>query len=105
MNISIGRLPEDPQAQMVIRPDDERWQLIVDKDGFPHLYVRVKADAEGGAPACTGLLCIEDLLDEGTTIRDLMEGSFQGRLTPEEEVRAAAEFAASRAETGIPCPR
>jgi len=111
MNITIGRLESDPSAQMVIQPEDGRWQVVVDKDGYPHLYVEVNVEAgedTGGKPV-KGMFCIEDMLpcEDGvqTTIRDLMEGSFGGECTPEEKARAAEEFARGRAETGIPCPR
>ncbi len=39
-NIIIGRFESDPEAQGVIRPEDGSWQLVLDKDGIPHLYVR-----------------------------------------------------------------
>ncbi len=107
MNITIGRLPEDPSIQTAIQPEDGSWQVLVDKEGIPHFYVRVHIEAgpdTGGKPT-TGMFCIEDMLPEGETIRGLMEGAFGGALTPEEQAAAAEDFARSRAETGIPCPR
>jgi hypothetical protein len=100
-NITIGRFQEDPQAQGVIKPEDGRWQLVLDKDGYPHLYVQVRATDDEGKPAL-GMLCLEDMLP--VTVRDLMDGGeFGGRLSPEEEADAYAEFQAS--ERLIPCPR
>lgn len=101
-DIKIGRYDQDPTAQGVIRPEDDSWQLVIDKDGYPHLYVRVK-DEEG----VTGMLCIEDMLiGEGdVTIPDIMKGSFGGKLPPEEEEAAHREYMARKERTGIPCPR
>ena len=104
-NIIIGRYDKDPEAQGVIRPGDDAWQLVIDKDGIPHLYVRVKfePDTEGG-PA-TGLLCLEDMLPTGTTVRSLMDGEFGGRLSEEDSRAAVAEWQAQRDAHPIPCPR
>ena len=95
-NIIVGRYDADPEAQGVIKPEDGRWQLVIDKDGFPHLYVEVQV--EEGVP---GMLAVEDMLIEKLTVRDLMDGVFGGKLSPEEE-RAALEEYQGRA---IPCPR
>jgi hypothetical protein len=103
-NITIGRFHEDPEAQGVVRPADDSWQLVIDKDGFPHLYLRVKLDPKPGEPD-TGLLCVEDLLPAGGKIRDLMQGSYGGEISPEEEEAARAEFLAERETSGIPCPK
>lgn len=110
MNISIGRLDSDPSVQMVIQPEDRRWQLVVDKDGYPHLYIEVNVAAEDGEPARKGMLCIEDMLPDAaegipTTIRDLMDASFGDPCSPEEAAKAEVDLLRSRAETGIPCPR
>ncbi len=102
-DIKIGRFTEDPEAQGVIRPEDGAWQLVIDKDGFPHLYVRVKLDPEPGEPD-DGMLCIEDMLPADSKIRDLMTGSFGGKLSPEDE-QAAHDAYASEDRAGIPCPR
>jgi hypothetical protein len=106
LNITIGRFKEDPEAHGVIRPEDDSWQLVIDKEDVPHLYVKVALEGAAGAAPTMGMLCIEDMLPKGLTIKSLMrEGAFGGLLAPEEEAEAAAEYAASRAETGIPCPR
>lgn len=44
--ISIGRLESHPEALGVIEPESKRWQLVIDKGGFPHLYLRVDAGDE-----------------------------------------------------------
>lgn len=106
-NISIGRLADDSDAQGVIRPADESWQLVIDKDGYPHLYVRVKVgdDVGEGDFAGTGLFCVEDLMPDDAKIRDIMQSTFEGKLTPEEEEAAHAEYLESRKNNPIPCPR
>jgi hypothetical protein len=102
-NITVGRFEEDPSAQGVIRPSDESWQLVIDKDGYPHLYISVKCEEDGH----TGLLCIEDMLigNGELTIPDLMKGTFGGHLSGEEESKAMQEYLARKEKTGIPCPR
>lgn len=101
--ITVGRYDSDPTAQGIIRPADDTWQLVVDKDGYPHLYVKVNiADHDDTRD---GWFCVEDMLPEGVTIPDLMKGSFGGRLTPEEEEAAHREHLESRGRNGIPCPR
>lgn len=112
-HIKIGRLPADSDAQGVVEPADGSWQLIVDKDGYPHLYVRAVIEpgpdmpeemAKGEGPV-EGMICIEDLLPQDMKIRDLMQASFGGVLSPEEHEAAIAEYEQSRADYPIPCPR
>jgi hypothetical protein len=101
-NITIGRFQEDPQAQGVIRPEDGSWQLVIDKEGYPHLYVRVK-DEDG----VLGLLCIEDMMiGEGDiSIPELMQSTFGGKLTSEEEESAMKEWEERKERLRIPCPK
>ena len=104
-NITIGRYDSDPEAQGVIKPEDGRWQLVIDKDGYPHLYVESTLEEDDGTKV-KGMFLVEDMLLEGMTVRDLMDGGcFGGKLSPEEEAKAQLEYERSRAETGIPCPR
>lgn len=99
-NITIGRFDQDPEAQGCIRPEDGRWQLVIDRDGYPHLYVQVRI--EDGQ----GLFLLEDMLPKGLNVRELMDGGcFEGKLSPEEEALAAEEFARNREANPIPCPR
>lgn len=102
-NIKIGRFVEDPTVQGVVEPEDRSWQLVIDKDGYPHLYVAVKLEDEPGVE--TGFFCVEDLLPDDCKIKDLMQGSFGGKLPPEEEQAAYEEWIASKEKTAIPCPR
>ena len=103
LNITIGRFDADPQAQGVVRPEDGSWQVVIDKDGFPHFYIKVKCEDTGH----TGMLCLEDMLDgEGdVTIRDLMTSTFGGHLSGEEEAEALREYMERKERTGVPCPR
>lgn len=104
-NITIGRYDSDPEAQGVIKPEDGRWQLVIDKDGYPHLYVESTLENDDGSTS-KGMFLVEDMLPEHLTVRDLMDGGcFGGKLSPEEEALAQAEFEESRAASGIPCPR
>lgn len=104
-NITIGRFEKDDTAQGAITPGDKSWQLVIDKDGFPHLYVAVNIRSDAGE-LTKGMVCVEDFLIEKLTIRDLMSGGeFGGELVEDEEEAAHAEYLASREATGIPCPR
>lgn len=104
-NITIGRYDVDPEAQGVIRPQDGRWQLVLDKEGYPHLYVQINVADDQGAPT-KGLLLLDDMLPEGLSVRDLMDGGeFGGKLSPEEEKTAYDEWLARKERLGIPCPR
>lgn len=67
--------PEDPEVQAVVQPENGRWKLVVDKDGYPHLYLEVKVVDDG--ELVKGLVCVDDLLPEGLSIRALQdEGAF-----------------------------
>jgi hypothetical protein len=104
-NITIGRYDNDPEAQGCIKPEDGRWQLVIDKDGYPHLYVESTLEEDDGTKV-KGMFLVEDMLPEGMTVRDLMDGGcFGGKLSPEEEAEAQLEYEKSRAVSGIPCPR
>lgn len=104
-NIIIGRYDADAEAQGAVKASDGTWQVVIDKDGFPHFYVQVNI-REGGA-LVKGLCNLDDLLMPGIeTVRALMEeGEFGGDLTPEEVDGAVEEAAARKARLGIPCPR
>lgn len=105
-NITVGRLPEDPEAQGVIRPDDDSWQVVVDKDGFPHLMLRVKIAVPEGEPPKNGMIPLDMFLAEGTTVRDLMMSEFGGEVTDEAEIEECmADFELFKVNTGCPCPK
>lgn len=105
-DIRIGRFEDDPQAQGVIRPEDGRWQLVLDKDGYPHLYVQVSIDQDENGNVVKGMLALDDMLPKELSIRDIMDGGvFGGRLAPEEEEKAHEEYLADREVRQIPCPR
>jgi len=106
-SISIGRFDKDPQAQGVIKPEDGRWQLVLDKDGYPHLYVQVQIENDNGEGTTPGMFCLDDMLPKEVTVRDLMDGgAFGGKLSPEEEEAAHAEYVKDCEEGDRPpCPR
>jgi hypothetical protein len=103
--IHVKRIQNDPTIQGVIEPEDRSWQVVVDPKGFPHLYVRVKLEHANGATS-HGMLALDDMLVEGTTVEGLMTGSFGGELSPE-EADAAYEQYKRDCEDGKrpPCPR
>ncbi len=103
-NIIIGRYDRDPEAQGVIRPESGRWQLVIDKEGYPHLFVESNLENQDGTVS-KGMFCLEDALPPEMCVKDLMNSTFGGELSPEEEAEAIKEYEASRAKTGIPCPR
>lgn len=105
-NITIGRFDQDPEAQGVIKPADGRWQLVLDKDGYPHLYIECHFKDDDGKRV-TGLFPIEEMLPEGVSIRDMMdgEGEFGDKLPPEQEQEAYEAWLARKKETGLPCPK
>jgi len=105
-NITIGRYEADPEAQGVVKSEDERWQVVVDKDGFPHFYVQVNIRDDDGK-LVKGLFNLDDILGPNlNSVRELMEeGEFGGSLTPEEEEEAHKEWLERKAKLGIPCPR
>lgn len=99
-NLMIGRYDADPEAQGVVKPEDGSWQLVLDKDGYPHLYLRVNI-----GKGETGMLCLEDMLDSKLSVRELMEGEFSEEPPEDQQEEAHAEYMARKAEHGIPCPR
>lgn len=102
--ITIGRLADDPTALGVIRPADDSWQLVIDKDGFPVFYIRCKL--EEGDVAATGMLCVDDLLPpEMGSLADVMRSTFGRDCTREESDAEFAKFQERIAATGRPCPR
>ena len=104
-NITIGRYAKDPEAQGAIRPEDGRWQLALDKDGHPHLYVQVQIEDSNGE-IIPGLFAVEDMLPDKMTVRDLMDGgTFSGALPPEEEEQAHQALLWDRETRGIPFPK
>ena len=106
-SISIGRFDDDPQAQGVIRPEDDRWQLVLDKEGYPHLYVKVQIENDDGEGTHPGMFPLDDLLPRELTVKDLMDGgAFGGKLTGEAEAEAYAEYVKDCEEgRRPPCPR
>ena len=101
-NIAVQRLAEDPEAQGVIRAQDDSWQLVIDKEGFPHLWVRARlVDSTE-----TGMVAIETFLhpDFGG-IKDIMLSEFGGEVAEEDMPAAEAEWEADRKRLSLPNPK
>jgi hypothetical protein len=103
-DIIVGRYDRDPQAQGVIRPKSGKWQLVIDNEGYPHLFVESNLEGTNGE-TLKGMFCLEDLLPEGLKVKDIMNSTFRGALSPEKEEEVVREYLTSRMATGIPCPR
>jgi hypothetical protein len=95
-NIRVRRIGD----QVFVEPDSKRWQLVNDAKGYPHLYLQVLVEDDDGQMV-KGYFCLDHMLD--VTIKELMEeGNFGGKLSPEEEQEALAEFLAD--PNRPPCP-
>ncbi len=106
--ITIGRFDADPTALGVIRPADDSWQLVIDKDGYPVFYFRVNVgtDAAPDVVAATAMMCVDDLLPpEMGGLKDIMKSIFSGEPTPEEAQECFDEFQERIATANRPCPR
>ena len=99
-NIHIKRYENDDEISGCIEPEDRSWQLLIDKEGFPRLIVRVKSEEEDGR-LVHGYMAVDDILPPGMSIPEVMQGTFGGQLPPEEEQRLLEEGFGSKA----PCPR
>lgn len=103
--IHVKRFQNDPTCQGSVEPEDRSWQVVIDDKGFPHLYVRVKVEENDGAIS-HGMLALDDMLPEGTTIEHLMTDAVALKTTPEESDAAYEVFKAQcEAGTRPPCPR
>jgi hypothetical protein len=104
-NICVQRLPEDPECQGVIRAQDDSWQLVIDKNGYPRLYVRAAIEATSTTESTTGLIAIETFFQDGLSVPDIMKSTFGGELPAEEMPEALRECDEWKAQTNLPDPR
>lgn len=59
-NIRIVRFKSDPAGrQGAILPESDRWRLIIDADGSPRMFVRVKL-----SESQTGFLDLDDVIPD-----------------------------------------
>ena len=88
-----------------ITPEDRSWQLAIDDDGIPHLWVRVSYDDADGQIR-HGMVALDDFLEKETTVKGLMTDCiFGGHLSEEEEAAAYEEYKAQcAAGKRPPCP-
>lgn len=99
--ITIGRLEGHPsRAVGCIEPESKRWQLVLDEDGYPHLYLRVQL-----GDAKQGMVCIDDLLRGDLSVKGIMnDPDFGTDIEVSDLEDARDEVNARRAEVPIPCP-
>lgn len=95
-NISVRRYTNHPaKHQGSVHPEDGRWQLVLDEQGVPHLFLRVQVE-----PGVPGWLALDDLLPvnqktgEALTVADLIDGEAGDELPPEELEAAYEEYQA-----------
>lgn len=103
-DITVGLYDRDPQAQGCIRPKSGKWQLVIDNEGYPHLFVESNIEGDNGENI-KGMFCIEDMLPGDMKIKDIMNSTFGGELSPEGQEKAPLEYLEGRKVSGIPCPR
>ena len=105
LDIRVRRYPQDPEAQGVIEPADKTWQLVIDKEGYPVLYVTSPTKDDQGN-AIRAYVAIDDFLEAGLKTKDIMKSeAIAAEMTPEEEAAALAQYEAEREAYPIPCPR
>lgn len=84
-NIRIVRFKSDPAGrQGAVLPESDRWRLIIDADGNPHMFVRVKL-----SETQTGFLDLDDVLPDAP-LAELIDcdcGGEDMEATPEEVER------------------
>lgn len=96
-DIHIKRYSEhDPECQGCIEPEDRSWQLLIDKEGFPHLIVRTNVEDDEGK-VVHGYVSLDELLPpEMGGVKDVMLSTFGGDADPSD----VEDF-----EFRGPCPR
>lgn len=97
-NITVGRLGPDADAQGVIKPSDGSWQLVIDKDGVPHLWLSTLVEDDDGRTV-TGMVPLDLFLAEGATVANIMGSVFRGAPSAEE-----AAIAEDIGKHGLSCP-
>src|SRR6185369_4816089 len=98
VQINVKRFNDHPhEHQGSVRPEDDRWMLILDKQGDPHFFVRtLSGDGQ------TGWLDIDAMLGEdgsGMTLRSLIDAEMGPDCS---ESMTEAEIA--KALEGMFCP-
>lgn len=102
--VLIERYEDDPEALGRVYAESGRWELIIDRENVPHLYVQTNVELDDGE-VINGMFCIEDMLPEDFSIQDIMQSTFGGKCSPEDEAAAVAEWNERHTASGIPCPR
>lgn len=90
-NIRIVRFKSDPAGrQGAILPESDRWRLIIDADGNPRMFVRVKL-----SESQTGFLDLDDVLPDAPLagLIDCDCGGENVEVSPEEVGRIMENLA------------
>ena len=83
--IVIERFENDPNGDVGrVADEDGTWEVIVDK-------VETNVERDDGEIA-KAMFDVEDMLWHGTTIADIMQSTFCGRVSPEEAEEACEEW-------------
>jgi hypothetical protein len=84
-----------------VRAESGRWEVLIDRENVPHLYVQthLEPDEEDGE-VIKGMFCVEDMLPEGWTVKDIMLSQFGGTLSDEEREAAEKEHEEKAAARG-----
>ena len=84
-DIQIRRFRNDERGyQGCIEPASGKWQLCLDKEGLPHLFLRVWMDE---AKTESGWLCVDDLLPDELEPAGMIDG-IAGPPASDEEASA-----------------
>lgn len=68
--VSVEKYTNNPDIQYAVLADDQRWKVLVDSKGIPHLCVRCTVADEKAK--VLGWVFVEDLLPEGVNLEALM---------------------------------
>lgn len=102
-NIRIHRCTGEQakQYQGYVEPEDGTWRLFVDHEGIPHLLIQTTVESDDGKTTHKGMISVDNLLPEGTTIKDVMNSTFGGAV--EDSEVSAEEFTAAELDFGPNC--
>ena len=89
-NVKIKRFTNHPRNyQGAIRIEDGRWQLVIDENSNPNLFLRVYVDGE------PGWVHVDDLLPDGVTCAAVIDSHAEDVVPPDDVAAALADRAPS----------
>lgn len=96
-DIRIRRFTDhDRGYQGCIEPEDGKWQLCLDAEGLPHLFLRVYLDEARTQPSW---LCVDDLLPDELEPAGMIDG-IAGEPLPYDEAEALDDERAAKNYAG-----